>query len=133
RARWAYGLGLVRPIPRPRLCLAAASRTAMKELLRMGFFEVFSSGASRTAAPKTGSRSVIRVCAIALSLTLTVELMACQTPMAPPPPPPQPPRMVFAPPPPPPPPQPPPPPGRMEQPNYYRLRNTQRDIVPARV
>ena len=99
----------------------------------MGFFEVFSSGASRTAAPKTGSRSVTRVCAIALSLTLTVELMACQTPMAPPPPPPQPPRMVFAPPPPPPPPQPPPPPGRMEQPNYYRLRNTQRDIVPARV
>ena len=95
----------------------------------MGFFQVFCRRAPRSATPKAVRRS----CAIALSLTLTVELVACQTPPPPPPPPPPPMREVYVPPPPPPPPPPPAPPSRMEQPNYYRLRNTSREVVPARV
>jgi ABC-type branched-subunit amino acid transport system substrate-binding protein len=59
-------------------------------------------------------------------------LAACQTPMrmAPPP---APPPVMMAPPPPPPVVMAPPPPSRMELPNYYRLRNTPRGQVPARV
>jgi branched-chain amino acid transport system substrate-binding protein len=95
----------------------------------MGFFQMLCGHAPRPATPK----AVPRTGAIALALTLAVELTACQT--APPPPPPLPPpqREVYV----PPPAVPPPPqamaPSRMEQPNYYRLRNTSRESVPARV
>jgi ABC-type branched-subunit amino acid transport system substrate-binding protein len=97
---------------------------------RMGLFELFCGHVPRLATPK----AVVRIGAIALTLTVAVELTACQTrrPPPPPPPPPAPLGQVYVPPPPPPP----PPvmePSRMEQPNYYRLRNTSRDTVPARV
>ena len=95
----------------------------------MGFFQGFCGRAPRPATPK----AVARTGAIALSLTLTFELVACQTPPPPPPPPPPPMREVYVPPPPPPPPPPPMAPSRMEQPNYFRLRNTSREAVPARV
>src|SRR6266446_7066612 len=96
----------------------------MKEQPRMRFFQVFAGGASRSAAPKTSFESLTRICAIALSLTLAADLMACQTPKVAPPPP-APPRQIYVP--------PPAPPGRAELPNYYRLRNTPRETVPARV
>jgi len=94
----------------------------------MGWFQISCGRAPRRATPK----AVVRTGAIALGLSLAVALTACQTrpPPAPPPPPPQ--REVFVPPPPPPPPAP-MVPSRTEQPNYYRLRNTPRDTVPARV
>ncbi len=98
----------------------------------MRSFQVSAGGASRSAAPKTSFESLTRICAIALSLTLAADLMACQTPKVAPPPP-APPRQIYVPPPAPPPPQPPSPPGRAELPNYYRLRNTPRETVPARV
>ncbi len=72
-----------------------------------------------------------RVCAIALVLAIGTVLAGCQTMMrpavlaAPPPPPPAP--LILAPPP------PPPPPARMDQPNFYRLRNTAAGVIPARV
>jgi branched-chain amino acid transport system substrate-binding protein len=72
-----------------------------------------------------------RVCALACAVAIGAVLAGCQTMkprvVAPPPPPPAPPQIVMAPPP------PPPPPGRMEQPGYYRLRNSQSGTVPARV
>src|SRR5262245_60490642 len=95
----------------------------------MVWFEIFCGRAPRRATPK----AVARTGAIALALTVAVELSACQTrPPAPPPAPAAPRREVFVP---PPPPSPPASmvPLRMEQPNYYRLRNTPRDAVPARV
>ncbi|HXJ00576.1 MAG TPA: penicillin-binding protein activator, partial [Micropepsaceae bacterium] len=65
-------------------------------------------------------------------VAIATVLAGCQTmkPMAkaaPPPPPPPPQMMAMAPPP------APPPPSRMEQPNFYRLRNSPSGVVPARV
>jgi ABC-type branched-subunit amino acid transport system substrate-binding protein len=71
------------------------------------------------------------VCAIAGAVAIAAVLAGCQTMKPkvapPPPPPPPPPPMVMAPPP------PPPPPSRMDLPGYYRLRNSQAGVVPARV
>ena len=97
----------------------------------MSVFAFFSGGAPNPAAPlKANSR--LRVCAIACVVAIGTVLAGCQTmkPMmvAAPPPPPAPPQMVMAAPPPPP-----PPPSRMEQPNFYRLRNSPSGVVPARV
>ena len=72
-----------------------------------------------------------RVCAIALVLAIGSVLASCQTMTrpavlaAPPPPPPAP--LILAPPP------PPPPVAAVDQPNFYRLRNTAAGVIPARV
>ena len=85
-------------------------------------------GEARLRAPKRpvwfGLESIARVCAFLVTLAIGPLLVACQTP-APPPPPPiiQPPRVVEA----------PRPPPRIDQPNYFRLRNTPRDVTPVRV
>lgn len=95
----------------------------------------FSGGAPNPAIPlkaNISSRdSRRRVCAIACAVAIGTVLAGCQT-MKPkvvvaPPPPPAPPQVVMAPPP------PPPPPSRMEQPGFYRLRNSPSGMVPARV
>jgi ABC-type branched-subunit amino acid transport system substrate-binding protein len=92
----------------------------------MGLVELVSGGAPRRLTPRSALESLKRVCAIACALTIGLSLAACETmKMAPPPRP-----MVMAPPPPPPPP---PRPLRMDQPSYFRLRNTPANAVPARV
>jgi branched-chain amino acid transport system substrate-binding protein len=101
----------------------------------MSVFAFFSGGAPRTATPAEPRiripESRARVCAIALVLAIGTALAGCQTMMrpavvaAPPPPPPAP--LILAPPP------PPPPPARVDQPNFYRLRNTPAGTAPARV
>jgi branched-chain amino acid transport system substrate-binding protein len=102
----------------------------------MSVFGVFSGGAPNPASPLRATSRLrdsrqARVCAIACAVTIGMVVAGCQTmkpmaaPPAPPPPPPM--RMVMAPPP------PPPPPSRIEQPNYYRLRNSHAGVVPARV
>src|SRR5258706_14830993 len=101
----------------------------------MSVFAFFSGGAPRKATPAEPRirmpESRARVCAIALVLAIGTVLAGCQTMMrpavlaAPPPPPPAP--LILAPPP------PPPPPARMDQPNFYRLRNTAAGVIPARV
>jgi branched-chain amino acid transport system substrate-binding protein len=101
----------------------------------MDVFGDISGGVPNSASPlKATSRireSRGKVCAIARVVAIAALISGCQTmkPMLapPPPPPPQPMRMVMAPPP------PPPPPSRMEQPNFYRLRNSPAGVVPARV
>jgi branched-chain amino acid transport system substrate-binding protein len=100
----------------------------------MRVFGFFSGGAPRFAAPAQPGihrhESRAGVCAIALLLAIGAGVAGCQTPkpvMAAIPPPPPPPPRIFTPPP------PPPPPSRVEQPNFYRLRNTPSGIVPARI
>src|SRR5882757_10779527 len=101
----------------------------------MSGFAFFSGGAPRKATPAEPRirlpESRARVCAIAFVLAIGTLLASCQTPMRPlvlaAPPPPPPPPLVFAPPP------PPPPPARMDQPNFYRLRNTAAGVIPVRV
>ena len=101
----------------------------------MKVFAFFSGRAPTRQSPmKSWSRESHRqVCAIAFSVTIGAALASCQAMMqplvlsAPPPPAPPPVAMVV------PPPPPPPPPARMEQPNFYRLRNTPSGATPARV
>lgn len=96
------------------------------------FFRDASNPASPLKARSRLRESRPRLCAIACVVAIGTLISACQTMkpkmVAAPPPPPPPPRVVMAPPPPPP-----PPPSRMEQPNFYRLRNSQAGFVPARV
>jgi len=101
----------------------------------MSVFAFFSGGAPQAATPAEPRirmpESRARVCAIALVLAIGTALASCQTMVrpavlaAPPLPPPAP--LILAPPP------PPPPPARMDQPNFYRLRNTAAGVIPARV
>ena len=101
----------------------------------MRVFAVFSGGAPNPALPVKANLSLRdsrgRVCAIAGAVAIATVLASCQTVkpkmVVAPTPPPAPPRMVMAPPP------PPPPPSRMDQPGFYRLRNTPSGMVPARV
>src|SRR4051812_2956407 len=101
----------------------------------MNVFAFFSGGAPQTATPAEPrirtSESRFRVCAIALVLAIGTALAGCQTMMRPimlaAPPPPPPPPLILAPPP------PPPPPARLDQPNFYRLRNMTAGGIPARV
>src|SRR6266481_5495888 len=90
----------------------------------MSVFAFFSGGAPRAATPAEPRiripESRARVCAIALVLAIGTVLAGCQTMMRP--------AVLAAPPPPPP-----PPPARMDQPNFYRLRNTASGVIPARV
>ena len=100
----------------------------------MKLFAFFSGRAPTRQSPIKGwsYESRRQVCAIAFSVTIGVALASCQMmqPIVAPPPPPPPPAPVamVAPPPPPP-----PPPSRMQQPNFYRLRNTPSGATPARV
>ena len=101
----------------------------------MSAFAFFSGGAPRAATPAEPRirmpESRARVCAIAAVLAIGTSLAGCQMMMrpamlaAPPPPPPAP--LILAPPP------PPPPPARVDQPNFYRLRNMTAGAIPARV
>jgi len=99
----------------------------------MSVFAFFSGRApSRLSPMKVWSgESRRRVCAIAFTVTIGAVLASCQAMqpiVVPPPPPPPPPPVVMAAPPPPA-----PPPSRMDQPNFYRLRNTASGVTPARV
>lgn len=99
----------------------------------MKMLGVFSGGAPQSAPPKEPGvqrhESRSPVCAIGYLLAIAGWLAACQSmpPVGLPPPPPALPPMASAAPP------PPPTPSRIEQPNYYRLRNTPSGTVPARV
>src|SRR5579864_7347030 len=94
---------------------------------------IFSGGAPRPAAPKQAQKYQARrqACATASLLVIAAWLGSCQSmPLpAPPPPRPAPLPMAFE----APPPLSPPPAAPMEQPNYYRLRNTPLGMTPTRV